>query len=153
LPYYEHHEIGYNYRMSPINAAVGLSEWSDIEIKLKERKIVFEGYQDALQSIPGFQFPEQSTEVVTNHWFSTVLIDRNRTVNHSGSREVMQKLALHGVEARLMWNPMHRQPVFQQYKSILNGVADQLFEWGLCLPSDHSALQHQPEIINVITEI
>jgi len=46
-----------------------------------------------------------------------------------------------------MWHPMHRQPVFQEYESILNGVSDQLFKEGLCLPSDHYAFLHQQEVI------
>ncbi|HPM31548.1 MAG TPA: aminotransferase class I/II-fold pyridoxal phosphate-dependent enzyme [Chryseolinea sp.] len=146
-PYYEHLEVGFNYQMSPINAAVGLTEWTDLSEKLKERAVIFEKYRHALKEIPGVHFQEQGDDKRCNYWFSTLLIDQKRTPNQVEAKDVMQKLAEKGIEARLMWHPMHRQPVFQEYESILNGVSDQLFKEGLCLPSDHYAFLHQQEVI------
>ncbi len=151
-PFYEHQELGFNYRMSPINAAVGLSEWIDIPTKLKERKRVFDYYESALKNVDGFTFQKQDDLFQSNHWFSTLLINQRRTLNQLTNTKLMQKLAEEGMEARLMWNPMHRQPLFSKYDSILNGVSDRLFESGLCLPSDHDALLHQEEIIRVMSE-
>ncbi len=151
-PYYEHNEMGFNYRMGPMNAAVGLSEWADIPNKLKNRKTIFENYHTALFNLPGFEFQEQQEGSQPNHWFSTVLIHRDKTLKQFGGREVMQNLRAQNMEARLMWNPMHRQPVFHRYESMLNSVSDRLFELGLCLPSDHDALLHQAEIIHVIQQ-
>ncbi len=150
VPYYEHREVGFNYRMSPINAAVGLSEWDEIPVKLMERRKIFENYQDALQRLSGFRFQKQIESSISNHWFSTVLIDREHTISQKGNKEMMLKLAEHGIESRFMWNPMHRQPVFLQYESALSGVSDSLFQLGLCLPSDHDALLNQPEILKVL---
>ncbi|MEO7990174.1 MAG: aminotransferase class I/II-fold pyridoxal phosphate-dependent enzyme [Chryseolinea sp.] len=151
-PHYEHQELGFNYRMSPVNAAVGLSEWTDIPNKLKERKKVFEYYQAALKNVNGFSFQKQDDALQSNHWFSTILIDRRNALNQLTNTKLMQKLTKEGMEARLMWNPMHRQPLFHKYDSILNGVSDHLFESGLCLPSDHDALLHQDQIVQVIKE-
>ena len=151
-PYYEHHEVGFNYRMSPIIAAVGLSEWADIPVKLMERKAILEAYQSALQNRSGFTFPKGNDDSQPNNWFSTILINQNNTKGNLGNHEVMQKLAEQGIEARLMWNPMHKQPVFQQYESIVNGVSEQLFALGLCLPSDHRALIEQDIIIKTLQE-
>jgi dTDP-4-amino-4,6-dideoxygalactose transaminase len=149
-PYYEHLELGFNYRMSPINAAVGLSEWTDLPIKLKARKNVFEYYKAALKNVDGFAFQKQDDFFHSNYWFSTLLIHTRSTLNQLTNATVMQKLADAGMEARLMWNPMHRQPLFLKYDSIVNGVADHLFQSGLCLPSDSTALRHQAEIVEVI---
>lgn len=151
-PYYEHQELGFNYRMSPINAAVGLSEWIDIKLKLEERKKVFEYYKASLKYVEGFTFHKQDVAFQSNHWFSTVLIDPKNSVIQLTNTELMQKLAKHGMEARLMWNPMHRQPLFLQYESILNGVSDHLFKSGLCLPSDHDTFLQQEEIVRVIVK-
>ncbi len=152
-PYYEHQEIGFNYQMSPINAAVGLTEFASLFEKLNERKLIFEKYRDALKEIPGLQFQEQDDERQSNFWFSTILIDKQRTPNRVGARDVLEKLAAQGIEARRMWNPMHRQPVFQTFETMLSGVSDQLFENGLCLPSDHEAFLHQHAIIDEIKKV
>ncbi len=149
-PYYEHEELGFNYRMSPINAAVGLGEWIDIKLKLEERKKVFEYYNASLKNVEGFAFQKHNVAFQSNYWFSTVLIDSNDTANPRTNTGLMQKLAKNGMEARLMWNPMHRQPLFLPYESLLNGVSDYLFKSGLCLPSDHDTLLHQEEIVRVI---
>ncbi len=150
--YYEHQELGFNYRMSPVNAAVGLSGWGDIPLKLTQRKKIFEAYRVALESLAGFQFQKQIDGFQSNHWFSIMMIDRNKIENRLNNIELMGKLAQQGVETRLAWNPMHRQPLFREYESILNGVSDRLFEFGLCLPSDHSAFLLQDEIIKLVRE-
>ena len=145
--YYEHQEVGFNYRMGPINAAVGLAEWEDMSDRLKERITIFENYYAALKNLSNFEFQKKHDDLQSNYWFSTVLIDESKSPCQRGNREVMQKLMDQGIEARLMWNPMHRQPIFHHFESMLNGVSDDLFKSGLCLPSSHEALLHQAEII------
>jgi len=105
--YYEHKELGYNYRMGPINAAVGLSKMDKLESEISLRRRCFEVYNQAL-AINGFHFQQERPRHFSNRWLSTVCLRNNSEV------EVMSKiLGDHGVETRRVWKPMHQQPVFK----------------------------------------
>ena len=127
--YYEHKELGYNYRMGPINAAVGLSKIDRLESEISQRRRCFEVYNQAL-GIQGFHFQIESPGHFSNRWLSTVCLRNKSEV------EVLSKiLDDHGIETRRVWKPMHQQPVFKDSPYYGSGVSDKLFDDGLCLPS------------------
>jgi len=129
FPHYEHQEIGYNYRMGPLNAAMGLTQLATLSEKVTRRRAVFAAYRHRLGSL-GWQ--EEAGGQFSNRWLTTVLLpaDANR---------VRCRLQEVGVEARLLWKPMHLQPVFGRYRAWTDGTAERLFAYGLSLPSGEGA--------------
>lgn len=128
-PYYEHHEVGFNYRLSPLNAAYGLAQLPHLADKVIERRGVYEQYRQRLAP-HGFGFLKEPEGHFSSQWLSTVLLEEGLK-----PLEAQAKLQKEGIETRPLWNPMHAQPAFINEKSVLNGVAMKLFEKGLCLPS------------------
>jgi dTDP-4-amino-4,6-dideoxygalactose transaminase len=128
-PYYEYNEIGFNYRLSPLNAAYGLAQLPHLSAKVAERRQVFEQYR--LQLEPhGFTFLKEPKGHFSSQWLSTVLLKGGLN-----PLAVQAKLKKEGIETRPLWNPMHGQTAYIREKSYLTGVATELFERGLCLPS------------------
>jgi dTDP-4-amino-4,6-dideoxygalactose transaminase len=134
-PYYEHQEIGYNYRMSPLNAAYGLSQLGDIDLKVSQRRETFDYYKIHLQSL-GFSFLDEPTGLFSSRWLSTVLLKPDMN-----PLKVQAKLAKAGIETRPLWNPMHCQPAFVNEKAYLNGISEKLFGEGICLPIGNNLTQ------------
>lgn len=129
LPYYEHNEIGFNYAMSPLCAAVGLSQLPYLENNIKDRRRIFEEYQQQLVALK-LQFQPEGVGSYSNRWFSTILFKNEATKMHVNS-----VLEANGIETRPLWRPMHQQPVFRKSPAYINGVSAELFEKGLCIPS------------------
>lgn len=145
VAYYRHTGVGYNYRMGPLNAAVGLLHLSSLAEKLHERRMIWQGYRAGLADY--VRFPEGHVKGTPNHWLSVVLMDENRP----SADAVQQRLAAAGVESRRLWNPMHRQPVFDgNHEAELSGVSIALFERGLALPSAGINDSEQEKIISII---
>jgi dTDP-4-amino-4,6-dideoxygalactose transaminase len=132
LPYYEHQEIGYNYRMSPLNAAYGLSQLGSINEKINQRRATFDYYKTHLHPL-GFSFLDEPNGLFSSRWLSTVLLKPGKD-----PLKVQAKLAESGIETRPLWNPMHCQPTFVNEKAYLNGVSEKLFDEGICLPSGNN---------------
>jgi dTDP-4-amino-4,6-dideoxygalactose transaminase len=128
-PFYEHHQIGYNYRMSPLSAAYGISQLDKIDSKIKRRRRVFDFYKSHLQPL-GFGFLDEPNGLFSSRWLSSILLKEGIDPLMAQAR-----LAELGVETRPFWNPMHCQPAFVNEKAYKNGLSDQLFKIGLCLPS------------------
>jgi dTDP-4-amino-4,6-dideoxygalactose transaminase len=135
-PYYEHHQVGYNYRMSSLNAAFGLADLDNLSFKLKRRNEIFEFYK---HSLAGYvEFPSERPDVVSSRWLTTILLPkRNNPI------EVRKDLLYFGIETRPLWNPMHVQPAFAKELSFGGDIAIKLFSSGLCLPSGSSLSDQQ----------
>ena len=133
FPYYQHSHIGYNYRMSNIVAAIGRGQISVIEERVKRRREIYTYYQNELSNIDGITMIPNDVYGRANCWLSCILIDFKKT----GTTPEMVRLALErqNIECRPLWKPMHLQPVFNGCSVALNGVSEQLFACGLCLPS------------------
>jgi dTDP-4-amino-4,6-dideoxygalactose transaminase len=133
-PHYQHSQIGYNYRMSNILAGIGRGQMEMIDERVKKRRENFNYYKTNLRSYDSIKFLEEPSEhYFSNHWLTTVLIDSQKS---GASRQAIQnKLEENNIESRPLWKPMHLQPVFMKYPAYLNGLSEQLFESGLCLPS------------------
>ncbi len=133
LPYYEHIEIGYNYRMSNILAAIGRGQLKVIDERVKKKRYIFEYYKNKLDNIPGIEFMPEASYGKSNRWLTVILI----TPQEFGADREIVRLALEAenIESRPVWKPMHLQPVFKGIRCIKGDVAEDLFERGLCLPS------------------
>src|SRR5690606_25125640 len=125
--YYEHKEEGYSYRIGPINAAVGLIELPYLHERVEKRRILFGKYQERLRDIADFL--KEPGNMVSNRWLTSLVLKRRR------SRGVIEAMGRKGIEVRFLWNPMHLQPLFAQYRTFLSGNSEHLFNFGLALPS------------------
>ena len=145
---YTHQEIGYNYLMGNINAAVGLGQLEVLNKRIKRRREVFEIYKSELSDLEvGFQNePEDS---FSNRWLICVLF-KDFKIREKGRLALEQN----HIESRPLWKPMHLQPVFKDADYFGGNVADGLFNRGLCLPSG-TAITEQDlgRIIEIIRKV
>jgi dTDP-4-amino-4,6-dideoxygalactose transaminase len=133
-PYYQHSQIGYNYRMSNILAGIGRGQMEVIEERVKSRRATFRFYKENLKDVEGINFLEEpDASYFSNYWLTTMLIDPS--VTNTSWEEIQGKLEKENIETRPLWKPMHLQPVFSSCPAYLNGVSEDLFSKGLCLPS------------------
>ena len=168
-PYYQHTEIGYNYRMSNICAGIGRGQMTVIDEHIRHHQHIAQIYREAFKEVEGIDFhdnPDERTD--SNFWLNTITIAPDLKVKgqenayktivkgavggaagvvHQASTahtdcepnanvEAMRLyLDRAGIESRPLWKPMHRQPVYQDAPAYLNGVSEELFHCGLCLPS------------------
>ena len=133
LPWYEHEEIGYNYRMSNILAALGRSQLGRIDAEVARRRQVREWYRNRLESLDGVRVQADPPWGTSNAWLSIAVFDPARY--DEAPNRVRMALESANIESRPIWKPMHQQPVFREHRAYLNGKADALFRDGLCLPS------------------
>jgi len=132
-PHYEHSELGYNYRMSNVLAGIGRGQLQSLADRIERRREIFELYRRALGDLPGVGFMPEAPEGRSNRWLTCMTVDRG----HSGvgRDDLLRALGADNIEARPLWKPMHRQPLYRDAPSFGGDVADRLFETGLCLPS------------------
>lgn len=131
--HYEHSVIGYNYRMSNLLAAVGRAQLSTLGERVEARRRIFDSYVDLLGDIDGIEFMPEAFYGRSNRWLTTLTIDPER---FGASRDdVLRVLDEENIEARPVWKPMHRQPVFAGSRVFGGAVSEQVFETGVCLPS------------------
>lgn len=135
-PHYQHSEIGYNYRLSNILAAVGRAQLEVLEERVQARRRNFDFYQEMLGHLPGLTFMPEASWGRHNRWLTVLLLDP--TVAGVDREAVRLALEAENIEARPVWKPMHLQPVFADYGVVGGSVAEQLFDQGLCLPSGSS---------------
>ena len=131
-PHYEHSEIGYNYRMSNVCAAIGIGQLEVLESRVVKRRFIYNYYKENLSSIPFISFVDDLDGYYSNRWLTTILISEKSVISRE---DIRLKLLENNIESRPLWKPMHMQPVFSSYKSYINGVSEDLFKRGLCLPS------------------
>lgn len=141
-PHFEHLEIGYNYRMSSFNAAVGCAQWEALDGYVARRRENYTFYKTHLEGVKGLSFTEEPAACFSNRWLSVVL-----TSDLEQRERIRLQLAANGIESRPVWKPMHVQPLFASEKAYVNGVSATVFERGLCLPSGSQLTQEQLEKI------
>lgn len=135
-PWYEHEEIGFNYRMSNILAGIGRGQLTVLEQRIASRRAVAARYRAAFSDLPGVQpMPDAHYGRPTN-WLSVFTVDEARA---GASRDdIIEQLAKDDIEARPVWKPMHMQPIFRDCPQHGGAVAEELFTRGICLPSSSS---------------
>ena len=131
-PHYEHKEIGYNYRMSNVCAAIGLGQLEVLETRVVKRRYIHDFYKNKLSKIESIKFLNDIDGFYSNRWLTTIVLEENSKINNEKIRLELQK---NNIESRPLWKPMHLQPVFNTYQALTNGVSEDLFNRGLCLPS------------------
>ncbi|HRY25204.1 MAG: DegT/DnrJ/EryC1/StrS family aminotransferase [Geminicoccaceae bacterium] len=133
VPHYEHVELGYNYRLSNVLAAIGVGQLAVLDDRVRQRRAIFSGYQQRLGRLDGITFMPEAGYGRANRWLTCILIEPRA---FGADREAV-RLALEAqdIEARPLWRPMHMQPVFAGATCFGGGVGKALFDQGLCLPS------------------
>ncbi len=140
--YYEHKEVGYNYRMSNVLAAIGVAQMEVLEDRVKRRRAIYEIYKQELSGIDEISFMPEIDNSKGNRWLTTI------TLKDTNPYKVMDFLASHHIESRLLWKPMHLQPLFEDTLSFSDGTSQGLFESGLCLPSGSSMSDEEVKYIS-----
>ena len=150
--WYEHNEIGYNYRMSSILAALGLSQLERFAEIIEKRRKIRDIYNSELLNVQGVKVNMDSPWELSNAWLSTVTFDSNLYPN--AKIEVRERLERDNIESRYIWKPLHLQPIFAKSQVFLTGMAEKAYEQSLCLPSgnDLSSVDIK-NICNVIKEV
>lgn len=152
--YYQHSEIGYNYRMSNIVAGIGRGQLKVLNDRLAKKKEIYETYKDAFKDIPEIEMKPVPIDTKPNYWLSTMLLKEGSKVT---PLNVMEALDKENIESRPIWKPMHMQPVFEKYDFIKvedKPVSEDIFARGVCLPSDTKMTkEEQQEVIRIIKEL
>jgi dTDP-4-amino-4,6-dideoxygalactose transaminase len=135
-PHYEHSEIGFNYRMSNLLAAVGLGQLRSLDQHLAQRRENNDYYRRQFASLPGIEVMPEALYGRSNCWLTCITVDPHL---FGGTREdLRQQLELSNIESRPVWKPMHLQPAFAGCRVRGGATSERLFEHGLCLPSGSS---------------
>ncbi len=132
-PYYEHVELGYNYRLSNILAAIGLGQLETLEARVAKRRLISHWYAEEFAATPGLSLMPEVATGRANRWLTVVLIDAEAF--GATPEDVRLALEAENIESRPLWKPMHMQPVFAGRPVFGGRVAGELFARGLCLPS------------------
>jgi len=127
--YYQHHEIGYNYRMSNVLAAIGVAQMEVLDERINQRREIFSWYKECLSDIDEITFMPELDGSVGNRWLSTLHFKKTDPF------KVIDILHKNEIESRPLWKPMHMQPVFKDELSFTDDVSEKLFSSGICLPS------------------
>jgi len=144
--HYQHRELGYNYRMSNIVAGIGRGQLKVLDKRVQKKREIYEFYKQELGTLPGVEMMPINAWNEPNCWLSCMLLQAKIR-----PLDIMVALERENIESRPVWKPMHLQPVFAQYDFIGNGVSDQLFENGVCLPSDTK--MNEDDLDRVVTII
>ena len=133
-PHYQHSHIGYNYRMSNICAGIGRGQIEVLQQRVEQRRKNFDFYTQLFQNIKGISLLQEPKGAYSNRWLSCILVDAAETGGIS-REDIRLALELENIECRPLWKPMHLQPVFEDLPFFGNGISENLFQNGLCLPS------------------
>lgn len=126
----EHHEIGYNYKMSGMSAELGNVQLPYLQQYIHIKRELFSRYKDALNNNGYFKFLEEEVDSFSNRWITTILLKDKAILG-----KIKTGFEEKSIEVRNLWKPMHIQPVFSSCLSYINGSAENFFNYGLCLPS------------------
>ena len=176
-PWYQHEEVGYNYRMSNVIAGVIRGQYPHLEQHIAQKKAVYERYREGLMGLPVQMNPFDETKCRPNYWLSAMIIDRDamskqargetqaQYIKESGKScptEILEAISGLNAEGRPIWKPMHLQPMYRMHEFMTvsgrartnadrgSGTADvgaDIFERGLCLPSDNKMTEEQQKVV------
>lgn len=178
-PWYQHEEVGYNYRMSNVIAGVVRGQFPYLEEHIAQKKAIYERYKEGFKDLPVTMNPFDAENSEPNYWLSCLLINEDAMApqvlgektalyrsepGKSSPTEILEKLAAMNAEGRPIWKPMHMQPIFRMHGFITrngNGrggsnayivgenadVDMDIYNRGLCLPSDNKMTQEQQDVI------
>lgn len=150
-PHYQHSQEGYNYRLSNILAGIGRAQLEVLRDRVEARRLIFGTYHQSLSYIPGLQFMPEIENTMSNRWLTVLTIDEN--VTGISTAELLSALAKENIEARPVWKPLHKQPLFSGTKFYPHDedFSTKLFNTGICLPSGSN--MSEEEQLRVISTI
>ncbi len=164
-PWYHHTELGYNYRMSNVIAGVVRGQFPHLEEHIAQKKAIFERYKEGFKDLPVTMNPFDEETMVPNYWLSCLLIDESAlckqeygatAVEYAKEQgktcpaEILEKLSACNAEGRPIWKPMHLQPIYAKNAFVTAAdteVDTDIFQRGLCLPSDNKMTEEQQATI------
>jgi dTDP-4-amino-4,6-dideoxygalactose transaminase len=132
-PHYQHTELGYNYRLSNLLAALGRAQLDDLQRRVDRRRDHNRFYRESLGDIPGIDFMPEAPKCRSTFWLTALTIDPSMVGVDRES--IRQELERHDIEARPVWKPMHLQPYYEEFEMVGGAVSSRFFDLGLCLPS------------------
>ncbi len=133
--HYEHAQVGYNYRLSNILAALGRAQLKSLDQYVEKRRKIFNYYYNNLKDIEGIRFMPEIENGKSTRWLSVLLMEN---INHDKIEDIIRSFSKENIEVRPIWKPMHLQPAFEGaafYYNVKKPISASLFEHGLCLPS------------------
>lgn len=144
-PYYYHEVIGYNYRMSNVSAGIGCGQMDVLPDHAARRRLIHSLYKELLSDIPCVTVQDNpGSDFNSNFWLSTILLSDESPIS---ADQLRLALDAENVESRLLWRPMHMQPVFADAPYYGGSVSEDLFNRGLCLPSGSSLSDEQIKFV------
>ena len=165
-PWYQHEELGFNYRMSNVIAGVVRGQFPYLEEHIAQKKAIYQRYKEAFKDLPVTMNPFDETNAVPNYWLSCMLIDEaamcpqvleatrasyEKQPGKTCPMEILEKLAEANAEGRPIWKPMHLQPVHRESPFVPAtpgaDVGFDIFQRGLCLPSDNKMTPQQQDVV------
>lgn len=133
---YRHDDVGYNYRLTNVQAALGLAQLEQLDEFLAHKRLIANRYDRALANVPGVVVPNDSAVCRSSHWMYAVLIRPDATgMDRDG---VLRALDREGIQARPVWTPIHEMPMYAECARAGGAVAEEISRLGLCLPSSVS---------------
>ncbi|NMO96630.1 DegT/DnrJ/EryC1/StrS family aminotransferase [Paenibacillus lemnae] len=147
--HYQHSELGYNYRLSNVLAGIGRGQLKVLDQRIRKKREIFQYYTRELGGLDGVEMMPIREWNEPNCWLSCITL-------HGAVRplDILLALERNNIEARPLWKPMHMQPVFESYDFIGEGVSEQLFLNGICLPSDtHMDIEDLHRIVSIINKL
>ena len=151
-PHYQHTQIGYNYRMSNVSAAIGMGQLEILDKHVNLRRNNFEFYKKEL-NVDGIEFIKEFDDTYSNRWLTCITINPDK-FEGKNREDVRLALEKQNIETRPLWKPMHMQPVFEQYPFYGDGTSEHLFDVGLCLPSGSNLSQDDLDrVVNGIKDV
>lgn len=178
-PWYQHEELGYNYRMSNVIAGVVRGQFPFLEEHIAQKKAIYERYRKGFQDLPVCMNPYDTEKSEPNYWLSCILIEKDAMCKQvrgekevlyitergkSCPTEILETLAKYNAEGRPIWKPMHLQPIYRMngfvtrqgdgrartnayIESECVDVGADIFQRGLCLPSDNKMTPEQQDVV------
>lgn len=147
--HYQHSELGFNYRMSNVVAGVGRGQLKVLDQRVEKKQFIYNYYKENLKDIKDIEFMPINVWNSPNCWLTCALIKGKIT-----PLDIILELEKNNIESRPIWKPMHLQPIFSDYDFVGKNISSEIFEFGICLPSDTKMTQDQlNEIIKIIRDI
>lgn len=148
FPYYQHEEIGYNYRMSNIVAGIGRGQLLHLEEHREKKEAIYRRYEEGFKDLPISMNPYDKEKSRPNFWLSCILFSEGCSVDPEELRQFLDK---YNVESRPIWKPMHLQPIFKEHMFVAaeegQDVGGEIFARGLCLPSDIKMTEETQDVV------
>ena len=153
--HYEHKEIGYNYRLSNVSAAIGCGQFEHLNDLIKIKQDIFDRYCDGFKDIKEIEMLKEPDGCVSTHWLSVMKLNNSRIT----PLDIIEELEKENIESRPIWKPMHMQPVFKEFEFFNHNddgisVSEELYNTGVCLPSDaNMTMEEQEKVIKLIKKL